>query len=409
MRPHPAYLLLALSAACSSTAPPGQPDLRSDLPAADLAPGEGARRDLSSVDRLQPDTAPRPPAKWVSIAGAPPLIYHTATLLKDGRVLIVGGERRGASGPGAMLPEAFLFDPTSSSFAPGGTLAAARSGHTATRLADGRVLVVGGWGEGATAPLGTELFDPSKPVAQAWSAGPPLPSPRDSHQAVLLGDGKVLVSGGKADAAYLDALLLYDPASSAWVVPLFKLGSPRASHASLVLSDGRVLLAGGSDGKVFSSSLEVLQPKTGTVTALSGTLSKGRIALTAHPLFDGRILLLGGWCGFGCAISGNDLYDPATDTVSATSHFGAVPGFHAGVVLQDQRVLSTGGVTDRATPTGTDAVVALDKTGWQQLPPLAHPRHRHTATLLADGTVLVMGGLVDFGKPYVAVAERLTP
>jgi hypothetical protein len=213
----------------------------------------------------------------------------------------------------------------------------------------------------------------------------------------------------KAGTSFLDSVLIYDPATAAWISPLFKLSTPRASHASVAFADGRVLLAGGTDGKVFTSSLEILQPKTGTVTPLAGKLSKGRIEPTAHALADGRILFLGGWCGFDCAVTSNDLYDPKTDQVSAVSHLGDVPAFHAAVALQDGRILAIGGVTDRAAPKAIDTVVAFSAAGWQPMPPLAKTRQRPTATLLADGTALVVGGMVDFGQAHLAVAERLYP
>ncbi len=411
MSKRPAILLLCL-ASCSSD-PPAPPDLGRDAAPGDLAPREGPRLDAPRADQRGPDTTPRPPAKWVDVAGAPPLIYHTATLLKDGRVLIVGGERREAANQTKLLPEAFLFDPASGGFSAGGSLAAPRARHTATLLADGRVLVVGGAGEsGAPALLATELFDPAKPIAQAWSAGPPLPSAREDHTAVTLPDGKLLIAGGTGSSGgALSSILLLDPAAGTWTVPIYsKLNLGRSSHCSVALADGRVLFAGGYDGKVFLASLEVLQPKSGAVTTLPSTLSEGRSKLTCHPLPDGRVLLLGGWRGFTASVTANAIFDPKTDQLASISHLGDAPGFHAGVALQDGRVLAIGGVTSPAVPNGVDTVVAFDaKTGWQAMPSLAHGRFRLTATLLGDGSVLVVGGTPTLSSAYVGIAERLTP
>jgi len=127
---------------------------------------------------------------------------HTATALADGRVLIAGGY--GERGPLASVE---IFDPASGRFAAGAELLQGRSGHTATRLGDGRVLVVGGEGDfdSPTPGVVAEMYDPE---ADAWSVAGPFQTQRQGHAATLLDDGRVLFSGGWGG----EGPLIYDPA-----------------------------------------------------------------------------------------------------------------------------------------------------------------------------------------------------
>src|SRR5262249_8245722 len=122
---------------------------------------------------------------------------HTATLLPDGRVFVAGN----APEPGVALA-AELFDPVSKTWTPAPAnyeahSPAAPSGsrvyHTATLLADGRVLIAGGLGEEGLDLKSAELFDPA---GQAWTFVSPMSDPRGGHTATLLKDGHVLVAGG---------------------------------------------------------------------------------------------------------------------------------------------------------------------------------------------------------------------
>ena len=122
-----------------------------------------------------------------------PRAGHTATVLRTGEILIVGGEA-GAGAPPVRAVE--IFDPITSTVRPAGTLAEGRVGHTATLLGDGRVLVVGG--RGAAGPLASaEIYDTA---VGTFAAARSLGVPRVGHVAVPLCDGTVLVIGGGAGA-----------------------------------------------------------------------------------------------------------------------------------------------------------------------------------------------------------------
>src|SRR5207302_454769 len=142
---------------------------------------------------------------WAPAAGAAasmayPRARHTATLLADGRVLVVGG-----LGPGRGNSE--IYDPGTNNWSPAGNLISARANHQAVRLADGRVLVMGGRQPGR--PLSSaEIFDPQ---LRTWTSTASLLVARDRPQAVLLSDGKVLVTGGVSVdvGGSLDAAVLF--------------------------------------------------------------------------------------------------------------------------------------------------------------------------------------------------------
>jgi hypothetical protein len=125
----------------------------------------------------------------------------SAVLLADGRVLIVGGYAK-TSGP-YPTDAADLYDPSTGRFTPTGSLGVARADPSVTRLADGRVLVAGGRTWDGTSSVGkfplllssdsAEIFDP---VTGTFEPTGPMTGPRDSHSATLLDDGRVLLAGG---------------------------------------------------------------------------------------------------------------------------------------------------------------------------------------------------------------------
>jgi hypothetical protein len=180
---------------------------------------------------------------------------HTATLLADGRVLIVGGsENLGVQKAKAALASAELYDPKTGRFVTTGAMSTGRSaGQTATLLTDGLVLVAGGNASYVQEePLASaELYDPR---AGSFHKTGSMAEARDCHTATLLHDGRVLVAGGDDSTAEL-----YDSEVGAFG----STGSmivERASHSATLLADGRVLMAGGANDPADSATAEVYQP-----------------------------------------------------------------------------------------------------------------------------------------------------
>ena len=134
-----------------------------------------------------------PPGPW-----RPRRYYHTAALLRDGKVLVAGGIVAGDSSRDDQVPSSELYDPVSGTWTATGAMATDRFGHTATLLADGKVLVAAGYQ--ADVPKGpyAEIYDP---ISGTWTAAGNMitPTPRADSTATLLPDGKVLVAGGTTD------------------------------------------------------------------------------------------------------------------------------------------------------------------------------------------------------------------
>ena len=283
---------------------------------------------------------------------------HTATRLADGRVLIAGG------GPASWVSTAFpylasaeLYDPATGTFLPTGTMTMPREDHTATLLEDGRVLIVGGNDEGSHTTPTAELYDPS---TGTFSPTGSLGTARGFHTATRLADGRVLIAGGDVAAwddngPFLASAEIYDPASGTFS-PAGPLAEGRSHHAATLLPDGRVLVAGGvaNGGSTSLASAELFDPATGTFSP-TGAMTDGRVYHTATVLSDGRVLVTGG-CPFGRVYANNpqflksaELYDPATGTFTPTGSMSFGRTWAEAMLLTGDRVLITGGVGDGST------------------------------------------------------------
>jgi hypothetical protein len=335
--------------------------------------------------------APRA-AAWTATGNMnTPRLGHMAVLLLDGRVLVVGG---GAAVEGATdFTSAELYDPGTGKWASTGSTVAPRTDFSATLLADGKVLVAGGAGASA------EVYDP---VSGTWSATGSMVAPSDSHTATRLLDGKVLVTARPGDNGVASAEL-YDPTSGTWTAtgPMSTV-----SHTATLLPDGKVLVTGviGAELPRNIPSSELYDPISGTWSATGNMIT----AQTATLLQDGRVLFMGttdpppGPC---CQLSGSPslawakLYDPQSGAWSATQGMVAARAGYAAVLLPDGKVLVTGGVGSEEPGVGHPFLASAElydpaSGTWSATASMVvQLGYGHTATLLADGKVLVAGGM----------------
>ena len=318
--------------------------------------------------------------------------YHTATLLQTGKVLVAGDIN------GASLAE--LYDPATGTWAATGSLANGRYRHTATLLPNGKVLVVGGRSF-FTNLASAELYDPA---SGTWTATGSLATARAEHTATLLPDGKVLVAGGfVTELSILGGFSLasaeiYDPASGTWT-STGSLATARTDHTATLLGNGKVLVTGGAtraagEGTGFLASAELYDPQSGTWTA-TGSLSNARSSHTATLLDNGKVLAAG---GDHSNPSTAELYDPQSGTWTATGSLTNRRSVHTATLLPSGKVLVAGGGVNSSGGALASAELYDPATGtWTATGSLVTGRRFHTATLLSDGTVLVAAGRIGLG------------
>ena len=311
----------------------------------------------------------------------------------NGAVLVAGGT--GYSGFCLPIRTAELYDPSSGTFAPTGSMSATRCEAKSVVLNDGRVLVIGGLGSG----IGTaELFSPS--TGTFTPAGPLNIARGIGFTVTLLSDGRVLVAGGDNFDGTADAAELFDPNTNTFNLTMGAMTTPRSEHSATLLPGGKVLLAGGGSGFTCAPvalTAELYDPIADSFTAVPAGLTAPAWGHAAAALADGRVLLAGGEpdCGLGSAFNGTraaQLYNATTNSFTPLPLMSAVHGAGLAVsTLLDGRALLTGGWAGTA-PAGTGELFDLRSAVFSDAGPMMVPRAFHSQVVLAGGDVLLAGG-----------------
>jgi hypothetical protein len=231
---------------------------------------------------------------------------HTATLLQDGRVLVVGGLTVTLQDGGLFpseLTSAEIYDPKADRWSLTAPMDEHRLGHTATRLPDGRVFVAGGQSDSGTFLKSTEIYEPTQ---DRWISAAPMAVSRFGHVATLTADGDLLVAGGlgvepNALNVALTSAELYNPGTNLWVT-VAKMLEFHSEDTATLLQSGKVLVVGAPG----QSRAEVYDQARNDWTQTGPLMD--RYQHTATRLPNGRVLIVGGYANGSLASA--LIYDP---------------------------------------------------------------------------------------------------
>lgn len=327
--------------------------------------------------------------------------HHTATLLKDGRVLVVGG--RGANGL-STLASCEVFDPKKNKWATCAPLKVARSHHAATALDDGRLLVTGGTthesveGQNRFVALSSvEVYDPKK---NTWTAVAPMLDARNGHTATLLLDGTVLVVGGaREQRLHLTSVERFDPKANTWKQQK-PLDVARWLHAAVRDSEGDVVVVGGRSnaaqaGKgpgVSIADVERFDVKIGTWQTLPPMSEPRQRTAVIAEARDGGIIVVGGQTATSSTNYAETWSPGLPEWKAFENHLSMSLSSHSGTRLPSGDLVVIGGEPPNAVDTTRVQRWLSASKQWCLAGELLAGRKQHTATLLADGRVLVVGG-----------------
>jgi hypothetical protein len=330
---------------------------------------------------------------------------HSATNLSNGQILVVGGVSCPTAGSCVYLSSAELYNPTTSTFNfTSGSMATARSAP-AVQLNSGKVLVAGGYtcdsSGNCTSLSSAEIYDP---IAGTFSSAGTMTIARSGHTMAVLGNGTVLIAGGEncASATSCSALSsaeIYDPNAGTFKSTTTSMSAARFGASAILLNTGSVLIVGGFDGTNLPSVVEIYNPATSGFTSSGPSLNVPRFYATATLLNNGQVLVAGGsTCGSpGCPTNGAEIYDPVANAFSIVVSGLNVPRFdHTATLLTNGNVLIAGGYNlCISTCSGVSSTEYYDSVAgvFTSDQPVANALAGHTGSLLANGNVLLVGGI----------------
>lgn len=324
-----------------------------------VAGGTNGLNILSSAEIFNPATEAFTPT---SGSMSNPRDLHTATLMDNGRVLIAGGTSTNSVSTGS-ISAVDIYYPDTKLFIPTTPMAAARSNHTATLMPDGKVMVVGGFGAGDVITGTAEVFDPEH---MTWTTVNPLPGAATAalHTATLLKDGRLMIAGGVSASGVLNTVFAYNPGTGLWST-LAPMPSKLRSHTATLLMDGRVLVAGGDDGNGETTSSYIYDPVADTWTPGSSPttnpLTFARFGHTATLLPNGSVMISGGSNKFGAIPPLAEIYHVDLSSWTPGAPFSKNRSFHTMTLAPNGKIYAIGGADGVIGGNGTSYLSSVEE------------------------------------------------
>jgi len=340
--------------------------------------------------------------------------YSKSILLDNGKVLIASANYSYATAAEVYDPSTQTFSRTSNDMSTAGN---GRTYGGVVKLQNGKVFFIGGNNYTKTA----EIYDPTTNMFTLTNGI--TSRGRSRSTTTLLNNGQVLITGGYDGSTHSASCELYDPNSDTFR-STGNMSSGRSNHTATKLSDGTVLIVGGYDPGKFtvngiSNTAEIYNPITGTFSRTTGNLNKVRQQHTATLLNNGKVLIVSGATNTGSSnftSSDAELYDPTTKTftlINISAGTGRI--FHQATLLANGKVLITGGSKFDYSETYADGLIfdPITNTFYTEASSMTYSRRFHTACLLNDESVLIVGGYspqgATSGQGYTKTAEIFKP
>jgi hypothetical protein len=281
-----------------------------------------------------------------------------------------------------------------------GSMTYSRSSHTANLLEDGTILLIGGSEILSTDP--GEIYDPGK--GKFNLTGNMIQS-RSQHTSTVLEDGRVLVAGGTFSGTIITGNEVYSPDSKLFATTGVFNGN-RYNHTATLLNNGKVLICGGYLGSSALNTAELFDPSTNTFSS-TGNMSTARRFHTATLLPNGKVLIVGGVNYSGSteiSLSSTEFFDPNTGTFSAGPNLNLKRYHHTATSLPNGYIYIIGGKSDEL---GTSSVelYSYSQNEFKKLPSLQQARYEHEAIRLPNGKLLITGGKKSLGETSFAILK----
>ncbi|MCP5499899.1 MAG: hypothetical protein H7A25_08355 [Leptospiraceae bacterium] len=317
--------------------------------------------------------------------------YHTTSIVNGSNLLVIGGI---SSNSLTCSNKMFLYNSQTASFSELSTkLSKGRCNHTSTVLNDGKIIIAGGSEDSNGYNDGLDSVEIFDSIADTIYTGSKLNEARHSHKAILLDNGNLIVFGGKNDSEILRSVEIYNQVLEAFD-SLGDMNFSRYNHTATLLKDGKVLITGGN-----TETAELFDLSSNVFT-LTDSMSTKRCNHTATLLKDGKVLIAGGDdCSYSAIkLNTAEIYDPQTGLFTHVSDMKVVRSDHTASLLKDGRVLIVGGTRYYDNEKTTE--IYDPQTGtFTPGPPTINKHANHTADMLPDGKVIIIGNGTEIYIP----------